>query len=106
MYTYVSYRLPQILSACVRCVTDSQQLSSTLAVDIIITVIIAWGLWKSKTGWRHTDKMIMRIIMYVTSHRAGEIHLVDANDIQVLMGITGFTDRICSHTANDIRPSA
>lgn len=36
-----------------------------LVVDILITGIIAHGLWKSKTGWKHTDALIKRVIMCV-----------------------------------------
>jgi hypothetical protein len=38
------------------------QLSSTLVTDLILTVTMAWGLWRSKTGWSDTDKLINRLI--------------------------------------------
>jgi len=36
-----------------------------VVIDAILTVGIAFGLWKSKTGWNHTDALIKRIIMCV-----------------------------------------
>lgn len=35
----------------------------TVVIDGILTLAIARGLWKSKTGWSHTDALIKRIIM-------------------------------------------
>jgi len=41
------------------------QFYCTVVIDAILTIAIASGLWKSKTGWSHTDALIKRIIMYV-----------------------------------------
>lgn len=37
-------------------------LASIMAADIIITILILNGLLRSKTGWAHTDKAIVRLI--------------------------------------------
>ncbi|ORX39034.1 hypothetical protein BD324DRAFT_679539 [Kockovaella imperatae] len=37
-------------------------LSSIMSADIIITISILFGLWRSKTGWSHTDRVITRLI--------------------------------------------
>ena len=39
------------------------QLFTNVITDILLTVSIAHGLWKSKTGWKHTDGVIQRIIV-------------------------------------------
>lgn len=57
MYTYVR-QTPKSCQA-------HDQFYSTVAIDAILTIAIAFGLWKSKTGWSHTDALIKRIIMYV-----------------------------------------
>ncbi len=36
-----------------------------MAADLIITGLIGWGLYKSRTGWSHTDKVVKNLIMYV-----------------------------------------
>lgn len=41
------------------------QLFTNVAADLLLTVVITLGLWKSKTGWSHTDGVIKRIITYV-----------------------------------------
>lgn len=46
-----------------------EQFSNILLADIILTGMIAYGLWKSKTGWKDTDAMIKRIIMQVNASR-------------------------------------
>ncbi|WWC70846.1 uncharacterized protein I206_104798 [Kwoniella pini CBS 10737] len=35
----------------------------TLATDFMITVSLAWGLWRAKTGWSHTDALVKRLIL-------------------------------------------
>lgn len=59
LYTYVRFS-PE---------TDKRradhQFSTILLADLILTGMIAYGLWRSKTGWKDTDAMIKRIIMYV-----------------------------------------
>nr|XP_019044200.1 hypothetical protein I302_07482 [Kwoniella bestiolae CBS 10118]OCF23130.1 hypothetical protein I302_07482 [Kwoniella bestiolae CBS 10118] len=37
-------------------------LSGALGADVLITASIMWGLWKSKTGWKETDKTVKRLI--------------------------------------------
>lgn len=39
------------------------QFSNILLADLLLTGMIAYGLWKAKTGWKDTDAMIKRIIM-------------------------------------------
>ena len=46
-------------------VIANTQFYCTVVIDAILTVGIAFGLWKSKTGWNHTDALIKRIIMCV-----------------------------------------
>jgi len=57
LYTYVS---PRYVAGTK--VADPQ-FSAILLADLILTAMIAYGLWKSKTGWKDTDAMIKRIIM-------------------------------------------
>ena len=38
-------------------------LFTNVVTDILLTLSIAIGLWKSKTGWKHTDNVIKRIIV-------------------------------------------
>jgi hypothetical protein len=33
-----------------------------MVADVIITVCILYGLWKSRTGWSNTDRVISRLI--------------------------------------------
>jgi hypothetical protein len=65
MYTYVCPLLnrPEIAD---------NQFYCTVVIDAILTVGIAFGLWKSKTGWSHTDYLIKRIIMCVCFLRSLE----------------------------------
>ena len=58
MYTYVR---PSILNRT----AANRQFYCTVVIDAILTIGIAFGLWKSKTGWSHTDYLIKRIIMCV-----------------------------------------
>lgn len=37
-------------------------LSGQLAADTFITFTTAYGLWKSKTGWSQTDRIIRRLV--------------------------------------------
>ena len=39
--------------------------STEVASDVIITSSIFYGLWKSKTGWAHTDKVISHLMLLV-----------------------------------------
>jgi hypothetical protein len=39
------------------------QFFTTVLIDGLLTGAIAYGLWKSKTGWKLTDALIKRIIM-------------------------------------------
>jgi hypothetical protein len=60
LYTYVySPLLPS------RQPKADTQFSNILVADLLLTGMIAYGLWKSKTGWKDTDAMIKRIIMQV-----------------------------------------
>ena len=36
--------------------------------DIITTTCIAFALWKSRTGWKATDKLIVKLLMFVSYH--------------------------------------
>ncbi|KAL1406031.1 hypothetical protein Q8F55_007714 [Vanrija albida] len=33
----------------------------SMAADLVITVSILWGLWRTRTGWQHSDKVIARL---------------------------------------------
>ncbi|WWC62662.1 uncharacterized protein I303_105259 [Kwoniella dejecticola CBS 10117] len=35
----------------------------TLGSDAIITVSLAWGLWRAKTGWSHTDALVKKLLL-------------------------------------------
>ena len=37
----------------------------TVAVDLITTLVIAYHLYKLRTGWKGTDKLIRRLLLYV-----------------------------------------
>jgi hypothetical protein len=39
------------------------QLGAVLATDLLITIIIATGLRRIKTGWSHTDSILRRLVM-------------------------------------------
>jgi hypothetical protein len=41
------------------------QLTVEIASDVIVTSTIAYCLWKSRTGWSGTDKLIGRLLRYV-----------------------------------------
>jgi len=63
MYTYVSPTSYLLTIA-------NDQFYCSVVIDAILTIAIAFGLWKSKTGWSHTDVLIKRIIMFVFSYLA------------------------------------
>jgi hypothetical protein len=63
LYTYVSRRVAVGLCISTSGHDANLQFSNILLADIILTSMIAYGLWKSKTGWKDTDAMIKRIIM-------------------------------------------
>jgi hypothetical protein len=65
VYTYVSPPLHL-------CTIANRQFYCTVVIDAILTIAIAFGLWKSKTGWSHTDYLIKRIIMCVCFLRSLE----------------------------------
>ena len=56
LYTYVCHINSPITLA-------NNQFSTILLADLLLTGMIAYGLWRSKTGWKDTDAMIKRIIM-------------------------------------------
>jgi hypothetical protein len=56
LYTYVCHSHLSVITA-------DNQFSTILLADLILTGMIAYGLWRSKTGWKDTDAMIKRIIM-------------------------------------------
>jgi hypothetical protein len=65
----IVHRNPQILLLRSGCFADHSifhrsllQLSSTLVTDVVLTVTMAWGLWRSRTGWSDTDRLINRLI--------------------------------------------
>lgn len=29
----------------------------SMSADLVITLSILWGLWKTRTGWHHSDKV-------------------------------------------------
>lgn len=81
MYTYV-WLLLQLHA------TADSQFYCTVVIDAILTVGIAFGLWKSKTGWNHTDALIKRIIMCVVCRprlqlsRRKESRLMDSYTVE------------------------
>jgi hypothetical protein len=63
LYTYVCHIHLPVIAADI-------QFSTILLADLILTGMIAYGLWRSKTGWKDTDAMIKRIIMYACSFQS------------------------------------
>ncbi|WWC62660.1 uncharacterized protein I303_105257 [Kwoniella dejecticola CBS 10117] len=43
----------------------------TLATDGIITLSIAWGLYKSRTGWSNTDALVKRLLIITLETQLG-----------------------------------
>ncbi|CAD6565555.1 MAG: 60S ribosomal protein L15 [Tremellales sp. Tagirdzhanova-0007] len=41
-------------------------ITAEMTSDIITTSCIAFALWKSRTGWKATDKVIVRLLMYAS----------------------------------------
>ncbi|WWC62659.1 uncharacterized protein I303_105256 [Kwoniella dejecticola CBS 10117] len=35
----------------------------TMSTDVLMTVTLAWGLWKSRTGWSHTDALVKKLLL-------------------------------------------
>ncbi|WVW84757.1 hypothetical protein I302_106792 [Kwoniella bestiolae CBS 10118] len=35
----------------------------TLATDAMITLSLAWGLWRAKTGWSHNDALVKKLLL-------------------------------------------
>ncbi|KAK4687455.1 hypothetical protein P7C73_g2657, partial [Tremellales sp. Uapishka_1] len=44
-------------------ITENIWFGSMMAIDILITASIGWGLYKSRTGWEATDRMITKLVM-------------------------------------------
>ncbi|KAL7422287.1 hypothetical protein Q5752_002933 [Cryptotrichosporon argae] len=38
-------------------------LGCSMAIDVAITSLVGWGLYKSKTGWSETDRLVKRLIL-------------------------------------------
>jgi hypothetical protein len=45
------------------------QLATEISADVIVTATIAYCLWKSRTGWSGTDRLIGRLLRYVGYRR-------------------------------------
>ncbi|WRT67854.1 uncharacterized protein IL334_004828 [Kwoniella shivajii] len=45
--------------------------SLTLATDSIITASIGWGLYRSRTGWSHTDDLVKRVTLITLETQLG-----------------------------------
>lgn len=50
---------PQLFLNCILIFSGNGVVS-----DIIITASLCYGLWKSKTGWEATDRLVGRLIWY------------------------------------------
>ncbi|KAK6908105.1 hypothetical protein I203_102106 [Kwoniella mangroviensis CBS 8507] len=35
----------------------------TMSTDILMTLTLSWGLWKSRTGWSHTDALVKKLLL-------------------------------------------
>ncbi|WWC88629.1 uncharacterized protein L201_003542 [Kwoniella dendrophila CBS 6074] len=35
----------------------------TLCTDVLMTATLAWGLWRSRTGWSHTDALVKKLLL-------------------------------------------
>ncbi|WVW84747.1 hypothetical protein I302_106782 [Kwoniella bestiolae CBS 10118] len=35
----------------------------SLTTDLLMTCTLAWGLWRSRTGWSHTDALIKKLLL-------------------------------------------
>jgi hypothetical protein len=64
------YRLGKITSTSTRAIL-TMQLAVEIASDVIVTSTIAYCLWKSRTGWSGTDKLIGRLLRYVALRNDG-----------------------------------
>ncbi|CAD6575150.1 MAG: hypothetical protein TREMPRED_001319 [Tremellales sp. Tagirdzhanova-0007] len=38
-------------------------LAATMTIDVLIVACVGYGLWKSKTGWSHTDALVQKLIV-------------------------------------------
>jgi hypothetical protein len=61
------YRLGKFTSTSTRAIL-TMQLAVEIASDVIVTSTIAYCLWKSRTGWSGTDKLIGRLLRYAIPH--------------------------------------
>ena len=50
---------------------SNSQITAEMTSDIITTSCIAFALWKSRTGWKATDKIIVRLLMYASYRPIG-----------------------------------
>jgi hypothetical protein len=39
------------------------QLATNVVTDVLLTLSIAYGLWKAKTGWKDTDNLLARVLV-------------------------------------------
>jgi len=60
--TVIFVNQPSLLQASVSGPALITWLSATTAADILIAGCILWGLFQSKSGWAHTDKLVGRLI--------------------------------------------
>ena len=49
----------------------------TLAVDMVITFLIIWGLRQNRTGWSETDRLIQRIVTSVRPILQCKLQILD-----------------------------
>lgn len=50
-------------TSCLLTKTDFVQLSCHLAADAVITSTIGVCLWRSKTGWKQTDALVIQLLV-------------------------------------------
>nr|XP_018262281.1 uncharacterized protein I303_05297 [Kwoniella dejecticola CBS 10117]OBR84439.1 hypothetical protein I303_05297 [Kwoniella dejecticola CBS 10117] len=43
----------------------------TMSTDLLMTCSLAWGLWRSRTGWTHTDALVKKLLMVTIETQLG-----------------------------------
>jgi hypothetical protein len=47
----------------IQCSSLIIQLATNVVTDVLLTLSIAYGLWKAKTGWKDTDNLLARVLV-------------------------------------------
>ncbi|OCF37228.1 hypothetical protein I316_01135 [Kwoniella heveanensis BCC8398] len=60
----------------------------TLGTDIVITGSLAWGLYKSRTGWSNTDALVKKLILLTLETQLGPTLIMCAFVVQFSIATT------------------